>query len=271
MTTTARTELDELTESLRAFGAEGAEVALVLGSGLGVFAERLDGAQAVPYADLAGMPRSRVAGHAGRLVLGEVDGVRVLVQQGRVHLYEGWSASDVARAARAFCRVGVRAVVLTNAAGGLRADWPGGTLMRVTDHLNLQHATPLSAAEAGVGNPYDPAVGEALDEAAREAGVQLERGVYAGLAGPSYETPAEVRMLREAGADAVGMSTVAEALAAHAEGARVAGVSLVTNPGAGLAAGALSHDEVVAAGAAAADRFCALLEASVRRVAAASS
>jgi purine-nucleoside phosphorylase len=267
MTTTMQAEVDALATSLGKVGAEGAEVALVLGSGLGTFADGLDGARAIAYADIAGMPESTVTGHAGQLVLGEIEGVRVLVQQGRVHLYEGWSAREVTRAVRAFCRVGVRAVVLTNAAGGLREDWPGGTLMRITDHINMQCATPLVNEEAGAGNPYDVELGAAVDTAAEDAGVALERGTYGGLLGPSYETPAEVRMLRAAGADAVGMSTVAEALAAHAAGGRVAGISLVTNPGAGISATPLSHEEVVAAGVQAAGRFSALLVKAVPRIA----
>jgi purine-nucleoside phosphorylase len=195
--------------------------------------------------------------------------VGVLVQQGRVHLYEGRGALEVTRAVRAFAAVGVRALVLTNAAGGLREEWAPGTLMRITDHLNLQGETPLGDGEQGHGTPYDEAFGEELDAAARAAGVVLERGLYAGLRGPSYETPAEIAMLGGLGADAVGMSTVLEALAAHAAGMRVAAVSLVTNPAAGLARGPLAHEEVVAAGAAAAGRFGSLLEAAVPRLAAA--
>lgn len=269
MTTTLHDDVEGLAASLGKLGAAEAEVALVLGSGLGAFADGLDGARAVAYDDIEGMPQSRVEGHAGRLVLGEIDGVRVLVQQGRVHLYEGWSAFEVTRAVRAYCRLGVRAVVLTNAAGGLRPEWPAGTLMRITDHINMQRSSPLFVGEEGADNPYDAELGAVLDTAATEAGVTLERGVYAGLLGPNYETPAEVRMFKDTGADAVGMSTVAEAVTAHAEGARVVGISLVTNQAAGIAEGALSHDEVVAAGVEAASRFAALLSQAVPRIAAA--
>jgi purine-nucleoside phosphorylase len=267
MTTTMQDEVEALANSLAQLGVKDVEVALVLGSGLGAFADGLSDARTIPYGDIEGMPQSTVAGHAGQLVLGKAGGVRVLVQQGRVHLYEGWSAHEVTRAVRAFCRLGVRALVLTNAAGGLRTEWPGGTLMRLTDHLNMQRTSPLVAAEAGAGNPYDVELGAAVDAAATDAGVELQHGVYAGLLGPSYETPAEIRAFRSAGADAVGMSTVGEAVAAHAEGARVVGISLVTNQAAGIAAGALSHDEVVEAGQEAAGRFTSLLTAAVPRIA----
>jgi len=261
-------ELQRLIASLRAHRLEGARVALVLGSGQGAFAEQIEGARRIAYDELDGMPRSGVVGHAGALVAGEVGGVQVLVQQGRVHLYEGRGALEVTRAVRAFAAIGVRAVVLTNAAGGLREEWAPGTLMRITDHLNLQGETPLVDGEQGHGVAYDEALGRALEEAARVAGVALESGVYAGLRGPSYETPAEIAMLGGLGADAVGMSTVLEALAGHAAGMRVAALSLVTNPAAGLARGPLLHEEVVAAGAAAAQRFGSLLEAAVPRLAA---
>ena len=256
-------ELAVLVDSLGAAGLEGVALALVLGSGLGDFAERLRGARSIPYGDLPGMPASGVAGHAGRLVMGELAGVRVVVQQGRVHLYEGRGPREVSRCVRALARLGVRGLVLSNAAGGLHRSWAPGTLMRLEDHLNLQGASPLGRLEVGAGTPYDRDFAGALDEGARRAGVEIERGVYAGLPGPSYETPSEVRLLRELGADAVGMSTVAEALAGHAEGLRVAGLSLVTNPAAGLAPGPLSHAEVVAAGRAAADRVARWLEAAI--------
>ncbi len=258
--------VERLRASLRAAGLDTGELLFVLGSGLGVFAERLQNARAVPFEELDGMPCSSVPGHAGRFVLGTVGGVRVVVQQGRVHLYEGWSPEEVTRAVRALAGLGCGGVVLTNAAGGARADWPAGTLMRLTDHLNLQGRGPLAWGEAGYGCPYDSELGAALDDAAADAGVPLQRGVYAGLLGPSYETPAEVRFLRSVGADAIGMSTVAEAVAAHAAGARVAAVSLVTNPGAGISPTPLSHAEVVEAGREAADGFCRLLTFAVERL-----
>jgi purine-nucleoside phosphorylase len=263
----ARAEVERLAASLRAHGVREVELAFVLGSGLGAFAERIERARRIPYAEIDGMPHSRVAGHSGQLGVGEIGGVRALVQQGRVHVYEGWSAAEVTRAVRAIASLGCRAFVLTNAAGGLRTEWKPGTPMAIADHVNLQGRTPLAASEAAYGQVWDPDLRAALHAAARDASVELAEGVYAGLLGPSYETPAEIRMLRDFGADAVGMSTVAEALAARASGARVCGVSLITNFAAGITGEPLSHDEVLAAGRAAAGRFSELLARAVPRLA----
>jgi purine-nucleoside phosphorylase len=262
-------QVENLARSLKANVIEGAQIAFVLGSGLGAFAERLARARSVPAADLDGLPQSGVPGHAGRIVAGEIGGVRVLAQQGRVHLYEGWSAQELTRAVRAFAAIGVRALVLTNAAGGIRAGFRPGTLMRITDHLDLQGRTPLTRAERGFGAVWDAELGRALDVAARNAGVALESGVYAGLLGPAYETPAEIRWLQQSGADAVGMSTVAEALAARAAGLRVVGISCITNLAAGLAPGPLSHAEVLESGQRSARELFSLLEQAVRPLTAA--
>lgn len=259
--------LEALVEALAVHRLTGARVALVLGSGLGALVEALDGARRVSFEDLDGMPQSSVPGHAGALVAGSLGGVEVLVQQGRCHLYEGRGAADVTRAVRACAAVGARILVLTNAAGGLRPEWTSGTLMRVTDHINLQSASVLRSAERGYGTPYDEELGLELERAGRAAGVPLERGVYAALRGPSYETPAEIRMLRALGVDAVGMSTVLEALAAHAAGMRVAAVSLIANPAAGLAGDVLEHAGVLAAGRAASERLCTLLRRALPRLA----
>ena len=258
--------LEELSTSLAAHGVGRAKVALVLGSGLGAFADSLAGSRVVPYEEIDSMPRSSVPGHAGQLVLGEVGGVPVVIQQGRVHLYEGWQASEVTRCVRAFGLLGIESLLLTNAAGGLEAEWKIPALMRLTDHLNLQGRAPLRAGEGGMGCPYDPELGAILDRTAEEQGIELHRGVYAGLLGPSYETPAEIRMLRWAGAQAVGMSTVAEAAAAHASGMKVAAISTITNHAAGITGEALSHEEVVEAGRQVAERFCALLGAVVPKM-----
>lgn len=291
---------ERLAPLVRAFeraGVRGARVGLVLGSGLGAFAQRLAGARSFPYAELEGMPRSSVPGHAGRLVLGEVGGVRVAVLEGRVHRYEGRSAEEVTRAVRALAALEVGALVLTNAAGGLDASWRPPLLMRITDHVDMQR-TPLFFPSAALqeGSPrapmsvelqrasgehrhpddrarensslYDSAFGRAIELEAREAGIPLVHGIYAGLLGPSYETPAEVQMLRWLGASAVGMSTVAEAAATYTAGCRVAGISCITNAAAGLAQGPLSHEEVVAAGVRMASALCTLLERCVPRIAA---
>jgi purine-nucleoside phosphorylase len=252
---------------LRARGFGDARVAVVLGSGLGGFAERLAGARTLAYAEVDGMPRSAVPGHAGRFVHGTLDGVPVIVQQGRVHLYEGWSPAAVTRAVRAFAELAIETLILTNAAGGVRPEWAPGTLMRITDHLNLTGRVPPSATGSEARGPYDAGVGERIEAAARDASVPLERGIYAGNLGPSYETPAEIRMARWMGADAVGMSTVLEAIAGAAAGMRVGAIACITNHAAGIGAEPLSHAEVMATGRAAAASFGRLLAAAVPRLA----
>ncbi|HVS10469.1 MAG TPA: purine-nucleoside phosphorylase [Planctomycetota bacterium] len=254
--------LEALVRSLREAGAEGARIAFVFGSGLGGLAERLAGVRRISFDSLEGMPLSRVPGHPGEILLGELAGVPALVQVGRVHLYEGSSAREVTRAVRAYAALGCRKLVLTNAAGGLREEWLPGTLMRIDDHVNMQGATPLALDEMGLGSPYDRGLGLALEHGAREAKITLASGVYAALPGPSYETPAEIRMLRRLGADAVDMPTAAEALAAHAAGARVAAVSVITNAAAGIAPRRLAHADVLEAARAASTKLCGLLESA---------
>jgi purine-nucleoside phosphorylase len=258
--------VERLADSMRSRGMEGARIAIVLGSGLGGFAERLSRSRTIAYGELEGMPGSCVPGHAGKLVAGEVGGVHVLVQQGRAHLYEDWTASDVTRAVRAFAILGVRAVLLTNAAGGLHRDWQPGTLMRIRDHINLQHETPLGPHEIGSGTPYDVELGRALDRSAAQVDCRWKSGVYAGVPGPSYETPAEIRMLAWMGADAVGMSTVLEALAAHASGMRAAAISCITNLAAGIGDRPPSHEEVLRTGRESAEQFMRLLEESMPEI-----
>jgi purine-nucleoside phosphorylase len=255
------------------------QVAAILGSGLGGFAERLQRAVRLPYADLPGFPVSRVAGHEGRLVLGELPGaggpVRVALMQGRVHGYEGWSAAEVAFGARVLCALGSRALLVTNAAGGISPEFGPGTLVRITDQLNLTGQNPLTGPNEeavgprfpDMGSAYDPALGALLEAAAAEAGVALRRGVYAGVAGPCYETPAEIGMLRGLGADLVGMSTVHDVIAARHQGVPVAGLSVVTNPAAGLSKTTLTHEDVQAVAARAADDLSRLLERFLPRAA----
>lgn len=253
----------ELDRALQAAGAPRPRVALVLGSGLGAFADGLENATAVPFEVLPSMPSSTVPGHAGRFVAGEVGDVPVLCQQGRVHLYEGHSAEVVTRAVRALPALGVRSVLLTNAAGGLAPGWPVPCLMRIRDHLNMQGVVPPIDGRGRQAQVYDAAVGEALTAAGEEHGIDLREGVYAGLAGPTYETAAEIRMLDRAGAHAVGMSTVLEAKAAAGAGLRVGAVSCITNPAAGIAVAPLHHDEVVEAGKQIAGDFARLLGAAI--------
>jgi purine-nucleoside phosphorylase len=242
-------------------------VGLVLGSGLGGLADALTLEAAIPFTDLPGWPGATAPGHAGRLLFGRLAGVPVVVQQGRFHLYEGHSAGFVAQPVLLMAMLGVRVLVLTNAAGGVNPDFGAGTLMVIADHLNLTGRSPLigpNAARIGERFPdmtavWDPELRTRLHAAAAAEGVALAEGVYACLLGPSYETPAEVRMLGRLGADAVGMSTVPEAIAARWAGVRVCGVSLVTNPGAGLSGAQLSHAEVLAGAEAAGPRLARVL------------
>lgn len=239
-------EAEALADELAAHGAGGRPLALVLGSGLGELAERLAARRVIPGAELEHLPRSRVSGHAGQIVLGELAGLPVIVQSGRVHLYEGQSPLVVTRAVRAFARLGVRALVLTNAAGSLVPAWRPGTLLRLTDHLNLQARSALLAGEGRRTAPYDDELGRLLARAAREVRVPLELGVYAAMLGPAYETAAEIRALQALGAHAVGMSTVAEASAGRAAGMRVVALSCLANPAAGLGLEPLRHEDVLA-------------------------
>jgi purine-nucleoside phosphorylase len=232
---------------------------LVLGSGLGAVADGLSDAVTVAYGQIEGFSSSSVAGHAGRLSCGRWGALRVAVMQGRVHLYEGHTADRVVLGLRALIRLGARTVVLTNAAGGIRDDLAPGALMLIDDHLNLTGTSCLVGPNdealgprfPALNDAYDPALRALAREVAKRHGLTLPGGVYAGLLGPAYETPAEVRMLHVLGADAVGMSTVLETIAARHMGARCVGISCVTNRAAGLSDTAPSHAEVEAAAAAA--------------------
>ncbi len=254
-------ELARLTAALRAHGADAAEWGLVLGSGIAAFVDATD-SLVLPQDELPGCPVSTVPGHAGRLLLGSVAGRRVLVQQGRVHLYEGRHPLEVTRVVRAMAALGIGRLVLTNAAGAL-GDHAPGTLMRIEDHLNLQGVGALPRVGAVRGRVYDPELGAALDRTAERLGIPLVRGVYAGLGGPSYETPAEIRALGRLGADAVGMSTVQEAQAGAAAGLAVLGLSCLTNPAAGIGTGPLDHEDVLAAGRSASRQLAELLRSLV--------
>ncbi|MCA2978607.1 MAG: purine-nucleoside phosphorylase [Myxococcaceae bacterium] len=228
-------------------------VGLILGSGLGAFADTLERAVAIDYAELRDFPRSSVVGHAGRLVLGYHRGtLPVVAMQGRVHFYEGYQPWQVGFPTRVLCRLGIEALVVTNAAGGINTGFAVGDLMAITDHLNLAGYNPLVGPNDEALGPrfpdmshaYDPGFLATLRSSASSEGVLLREGVYASLSGPSYETPAEIRMLRGLGADAVGMSTVPEVIVAAHMGVKVAGISCITNLAAGLSKQKLSHDEV---------------------------
>lgn len=266
--------IDAALEAIRLHVRRAPKVALVLGSGLGSFADTLSDATALDYAAIPTMPVSRVAGHAGRLVFGSVEGVDCVAMQGRVHLYEGHPPSDVVFGVRLMIRLGARIVIVTNAAGGVDPRLEPGEIMLIEDHINLTGCNPLVGPNEDALGPrfpdmtaaYDVRLRELALDAASEAGFQLARGVYAGLLGPSYETPAEVRMLGALGAAAVGMSTVLETIAARHMGARVLGLSCITNKGAGLAPGALDHREVQDVASRIRDRFVALLRGVLARI-----
>lgn len=248
--------------------------ALILGSGLGGLADRIEGAISIPYRAIPGFPPSSVPGHAGRFVAGRLGGRRVIVAAGRYHLYEGHPVSTVALPTRVLHACGVRTLLVSNAAGGINRTLRAGDLMIIEDQLNLMSRTPLAGPERegetrfpDMSAPYDPALNRALRDAALDASIAIASGVYAALLGPSYETPAEIRMLERLGADAVGMSTVPEVLTARALGMRVAGVSCIANVAAGLSDTPLSHAEVLETTARAAASFEKLVTAFVQRVA----
>lgn len=239
------------------------EVGLVLGSGLGGLADELTDAVAIPFVELPGWPTATAPGHAGRLLLGRLVGRPAVLLQGRFHMYEGNDPGLVIQPVLLFRRLGARILVLTNAAGGLNPAWGPGTLMVIRDHINLTGRNPLigpNADEIGARFPdlteaWSVRLRERLHAAGVAEGVALEDGVYVGLTGPTYETPAEVRMLAAQGGDAVGMSTVLECIAARWAGLEVCGVSLVTNAGAGYTGATLNHEEVLEAGAEAGPRL----------------
>ncbi len=225
---------------------------LVLGSGLGAFGDTLSGLTKIPYAEIPHLPASTVVGHAGNLCFGKVGDIDVVCMQGRVHLYEGHPMSAVVHGVRLMAKLGVKTVLLTNAAGGLIPEWAAGDLMLVTDHLNLMGQNPLTGPNDDTLGPrfpdmtqaYDAALAAALRGVAKKEGIPLREGVYAGLLGPTYETPAEVRMLRGLGAHAVGMSTVHEVIALRHAGVRCGALSCITNLAAGISATTLDHKEV---------------------------
>jgi purine-nucleoside phosphorylase len=242
----------------------GGEIALVLGSGLASIVPA-DAGEAIPYTDFAEIPRPSVPGHVGRFVLTTIQNVKVVFAQGRVHLYEGYSAEDVATGVRILAAAGIRKLVLTNAAGSINPSFAPGTWMMITDHLNLTGFTPLLGAAKFIDmtGAYSAFLRDRFAGAATKTGMSLHEGVYAGLLGPQYETPAEVRMLRTLGADAVGMSTVLEAIQARALGLEVAAFSCLTNFAAGISTTDLSHAEVLETGKGAAADFERLLNAAI--------
>jgi purine-nucleoside phosphorylase len=265
----------EAARVVRARSATVPSVGLILGSGLGGFADRLTDATALEYQDIPYFPRSHVVGHKGRLVLGQRSGVPCVAMQGRIHLYEGHSAATVGFPTRVLIALGARIIVVTNAAGGINAAWPAGTLMLIRDHIDLlrDHALRgpnddrLGPRFPDMTTAYAPELRALARRAAETAGIALQEGVYAAMPGPTYETPAEIRMLQLLGADAVGMSTVPEVCVARHMGARVIGLSCITNQAAGITGEALSHGEVTQTAARVSATFETLLDAIVSALA----
>jgi purine-nucleoside phosphorylase len=251
-------------------------IGLVLGSGLGGFADELSEATRIPYANIPFFPRSTAIGHAGQMVIGKVGDIAVAVMQGRVHLYEGYSANEAAFPTRVFGRMGIRALILTNAAGGINFEYKQGALVVITDHINLQGQNPLTGPNDDRCGPRFPDMTQAYSKpyreialrAAHRLGKTVYQGVYAGLLGPSYETPAEIRYLRTIGADLVGMSTIPEVIAARHVGIKVLAISCVTNMAAGISDEVLSHEDVLATGERVKGDFVALLRAVLPEIAA---
>jgi xanthosine phosphorylase len=240
-------------------------VAIILGSGLGGLVDDLEQAAAFSYAELPGLPVSAVPGHAGRLVLGHLAGVPVMCFQGRVHLYEGKPASAILPLVRLVQELGCQRLLLTNAAGSLRPEVPEGAVSLIADHINLQGSSPLVGGPnfTGLTSVYDPALRQALRSASAGIGLDLPEGIYLATLGPQFETPAEIRAFRTLGADLVGMSTVAEAIAARHFGLRVAGLSAVTNLAAGMTPAELSHDHTLAAANIAGEKLRRLIAAAI--------
>jgi purine-nucleoside phosphorylase len=267
-------QVNDAADFVRSHLSQTPDIAIVLGSGLGAFADRLQDAVVLEYTAIPHWPASNVIGHAGRLVVGQVAGRRVAVLSGRAHFYEGHPLTTVTFATRVLGRMGVRTLLLTNAAGGINTSFSPGTLMVIDDHINLMGGNPLVGPNDdrfGLRFPdmtdvYSPRLRAAADAAATAAGVAIRHGVYVALHGPSYETPAEIRFLRGIGADAVGMSTVPEAIVARHMGLEVLGISCITNPAAGVLPTPLDHREVMDVARRVGAQFIRLLEEIVARL-----
>ena len=245
------------------------DVAIVLGSGLGPMADEVEDALVIPYEEISGWPRSTAIGHAGKLIFGKLEGRNVVVMSGRAHLYEGHAIDKVVLGVRVLARLGARQVILTNAAGGINLGYQRGALVLIEDHINLQGTNPLIGPNDETLGPrfpdmtfcYSPRLRHLAEARALDAGITLQKGVYAALSGPSYETPAEIRYLRAIGADLVGMSTVPEAIALNHLGAEVLAFSCVTNMAAGITNEKIHHDEVLETGVQVREQFIQLIRA----------
>jgi len=270
------TQVEEAARSVQNKSTLGPLIAVVLGSGLGSFADEVTEAVRVPYSEIPHFSRSTAVGHAGQLVLGRIADSPVVVMQGRVHLYEGYPAHQVAFPIRVFAKLGVRAAILTNAAGGINLDYGQGRLVAIRDHINLQGQNPLVGPEDSrfgarfidMTEAYSRDYRRVAQAAAKRLGIELSEGVYAALLGPSYETPAEICYLRTIGADLVGMSTVPEVIVARQIGIKVLAISCVTNMAAGVLDKPLNHEEVLETGRRVAGQFTALLREVIPAIAA---
>jgi len=266
--------MEEAAEAVRQRVAFEPKLAVVLGSGLGALADHVEAVGTVPYSEIPHFPTATVAGHAGRLVLGWLEGKPVAVLQGRVHLYEGYTAQEVVFPIRALYALGCRTLLVSNAAGGLNREWRAGDLMVITDHINFQGTNPLVGPNdetlgprfPDMSRPYDPELVELAERCAVEERVVLRRGVYVAVLGPSYETAAELRMLRGFGADAVGMSTVPEVIAARHLGMRVLGLTAITDMATGEVVQPVTHEEVLRVARDLEPRFVRLVRRIVREM-----
>ena len=267
-------DIERALPALRGISEHKPAVAIVLGSGLGALADEVEDARSVAFGEVEGMVASGVAGHRGRFVAGRLEGTQVVMMQGRLHLYEGHRVDQVVFGVRLMIKLGASTLIVTNASGGLERTLGSGSLLAISDHINLTGQNCLVGSNDESDGPRFPDMTDAYDgplralahSEARALGFDLYQGVYVGVLGPSYETPAEVRMLRGLGASVVGMSTVQEVLAARHLGARVLGISCVTNLAAGLGSGALTHSEVQQNAEASAQRLCGLIRGVVRRI-----
>jgi len=265
---------EHATRIIRARTTVEPRIAIVLGSGLGGFADDFEEPVAIPYEEIPGFVRSTAEGHAGRLVIGKIDSVPVLAMQGRVHYYEGYSLEEVTFPVRAFKLLGIKTLILTNAAGGINVQLTQGALMVISDHLNLMGVNPLRGPNEERFGPrfpdmsavYSPELQELVVDEAKAIGVEVRRGIYGALSGPNYETPAEIHLLRNLGADAVGMSTVPEAIVARHMGVEVLGISCITNMAAGISDEPINHEEVMATGDRVRGTFTELLRRVVGRI-----
>jgi purine-nucleoside phosphorylase len=246
--------IQETVDSIRAHCRLQPAIGIILGSGLGAFADSFNDRTIIPFNALPHFPSSTVPGHSGNLIIGNIEGVPAAALQGRVHIYEGYSSAEVAFPTRVLSALGIRKLIVTNAAGGINTSFNAGDLMLIADHINMMGANPLIGPNMDEVGPRFPDMSEAYDagmratalEVASQKGIVLREGIYIGLSGPNYETPAEIRMCRALGADAVGMSTVPEVIVANHMGMRVLGISCITNMAAGILPGKLAHEEVMA-------------------------